>query len=134
MINGVSGDFILRTTLTPKAAATHFGLKWISKSSGGEQKESLLEIDPLQGRMGWSSPSSPSQKLPRLDAIDLLNKPICLEVVAKGTIVDVNVNGSHTLVHRLPVEDERRVTFFSDAGEVVISSTTVERLSGAIQP
>lgn len=131
-IDGVSENFALKMTLIPSREASQFGLQLTSDLSGGGSevgpKISKLEIEPSQGRIEWSWGGSSAGGPTFIEGIRDLQEPITLEVVVKGTTVDVNVNGTHTLVHRLPRSTERRLFLFSDAGELTVSDLSIQRL------
>lgn len=133
-VNGTPEDFVLHATLMPGAAASRFGLAISGLSTSKEQSSFSLQVDPSRGRVQWTRGNLPLDKPAFIEGLKELNKPITLEMVAQGTLVDLSINGMHTLVHRLPNLTQRSLSFFSETGELAISNLVVQSLSNGNRP
>lgn len=135
----VPDDFFLSFTLRPGTSrpepkipgfpTAKFSMQISGLDSSQQPSIARLEIDRVHQSIAWTTATLKSAGPVRLDGVEDMDKAIRLEVVAKGTLVDVNVNGRHTLVHRLPELSHRQVSFASGEGEAEISDLVVEPLS-----
>jgi len=122
-------NFLLTATLTPGHTAARFGFSFGSPGPGSAV--STLEMSPADGRIAWKNTRSLSPAPPSLDGVEELERPVKIELVVEGTIVDLSVNGSHTLVHRLSDLSTGPLSVFSDSGDLTITELKLESL-GAI--
>ena len=119
----VSGNFILKATLSPFDAASRFGFGFADEAA---LRASRLEFDPHGERIQWTGTPSPDGALPFIDSVHDVTGPIEVELVAQGTTVDLNVNGRHTLVHRLPATVGKTISVFCTSGRLTVTNLTAE--------
>lgn len=116
-------NFIFRATLTPGSGATRFGIRF-----GTAESSATLEFNPAQSLIQWQDSSSSKVAGPLLAEVGDLGKPVKIELVSTGKVVDIQVNGRHTLVHRLPCTGNGPMRVFSDSGDLAIADLTIEAL------
>lgn len=122
----VSGDFILKATLSTSAGADVFGFGF----NGGSEDSSWLEFDAAQGKVRWMGTPSPAGALPFIEGMDDLSRPVEVQLVVRGTIVDVAINGRHTLVHRMPGTVGREITVFTRSGCLRVTHLAIQSIEG----
>ena len=125
----VPDNFTLKATLSPADAASRFGFGF---EDGAGSAASSIEFDPLDGRIQWTGTPSPAGALPFLDGVQDLVGPIKVELVTQGTTVDLNVNGRHTLIHRLPAMIGNSILVFCTSGRLRVTHLTVQSIPPGI--
>ena len=123
----VPQDFILKATLSASAGANVFGFGF----NGDSKDASWLEFAVNQGKVRWMGAPSPAGALPSIDGVNDLSHPAEVELVARGTIVDVVINGRHTLVHRMPTTVGRNITVFTRSGHLRVTHLGIESIQGS---
>ena len=123
----VPKNFILKATLSPSEAASAFGFRFNPDSATAA---SHLEFSPAKDDVRWIGNPSPAGALPFIDGVKDLDSPIELQLIAKGTIIDVSINGRHTLVHRLPAFVGEQIVVFTNSGRLTVTDLAIKSIEG----
>ena len=122
---GRPANFMLSATLIPGQGAARYGFSFGASGSG--TGGSTLEINPSDRRVAWKSmPTSGAAAPPSLDGVEELAKPVKIKLVVQGTIADLDINGSRTLIHRLPEPSLSSLSVFSEGGDLTITDLKIE--------
>lgn len=122
----VSENFLLKARLAPTGAASRFGFSFEDEAGSGA---SSIEFDPRGGRIQWAGTPSSAGALPFLDGVEDLSGPLEIELIAQGTTVDLNVNGRHTLIRRLPATVGKTILVFCNSGQLAVTRLTLQLIS-----
>ncbi len=122
----VSENFLLKARLSPADAAARFGFSFEDVTGAGALS---IEFDPRGRRIQWAGTPSPAGALPFLDKVQDLAGPIEIELIAQGKTVDLNVNGRHTLIRRLPATVGKTMLVFCNSGQLAVTRLTVESIN-----
>ncbi len=122
----VPKNFILTATLKPGEHIGRFGFRF---GDGSGANVSTLAIEPARGRMAWTSAApSISGPAPSIEGVADLEAPMQIQIVVDGTIVDLNANGRHTLVYRLPEKQGRAISLYTEGGDLTLKDLTIQSL------
>jgi hypothetical protein len=122
MLEGLPQDFYLKAKLSPQDARKKFGFI-VTGQENGIERAFRLEIDPSSGIVRWQEPATA-----HIDGVLDAGKPVEIEIVANGTIVDLAINGKHTLIHRLPALQQRHISLFANGGTVTATDMAVSSI------
>ncbi|WP_165223564.1 LamG-like jellyroll fold domain-containing protein [Aquisphaera insulae] len=130
LFRGIPNDVRVTMTLSPQGA-TRYGVR--IRASDGKADGTELSLTPAAGRVGYSASthsasSGPQPGGPSLEAVAGLDRPIRLDLVCRHDIVDVEVDGRHTLVNRYwnPAGDALGV--WAEGGSLVVRDVVIRPL------
>lgn len=119
----------LSLTLRPSNTATAFGVTLRGKGNyeGGVE----LRLEPFRHRVSWRAADAKSldeDPLTSIYQVAGLNQPVNLEIIAKGSIFDVCINGRRTAIHRAAAQSGDQLFLFAAGGEVTVDRLEIRPL------
>ncbi len=121
----MGGQMHLTAVFGSSQGSTPFGVKVVS-GEGGSMGEELL-IDPRSQRVAWTDSNGAATQA-TLDHVDGLDRPIQLNMILDGTVVDVSINDRRTLIHRLDAISHPHLEFFTQGSDLNVSKIAVSSI------
>ena len=118
VLDGLPQNFYLKAKLSAEGSGT-FGFS-ISGKNEGTQQVFHFEIHPADRSIRWDGP-----EMAQIHWAPALGTPVEVEVVAKGTIIDTALNGTHTFIHRLPDLQQRSISLIASGSTVSVTDIVV---------
>ncbi len=120
-LRGLPADFHLKMTIIPATATGSFGL--CVRGSGAYAEGHELRFEPAREKAGWRKPDTgtlPENEHSAIYGVDGLDRPFTVELVAKGDLLDVCIDGRRTLIVRAAgsARGDRLFLFAQDGGAV----------------
>ncbi|MDQ6706625.1 MAG: hypothetical protein M3Z85_11700, partial [Acidobacteriota bacterium] len=119
----------IAATLTASAGTMAFGL--VLRGEEDIKSGLQLRFQPALRRVAWLPVEATSltvTPLASLEGVNGFDNPIQLEVITKGDLFDVSINGVRTLAHRAPNLAGKRLFIFAHNGELTVSNLVIRRL------
>ena len=132
-LRGLPADFHLKMKVTPATATGAFGL--CVRGAGAYEQGHELRFEPAREKAGWRKPDTatvPENESSAIYGVDGLDRPFSVELVAKGDILDVCIDGRRTLIVRAPgTAHGDRLFFFAQDGAAVFDAIEIHALAEA---
>ncbi|MCY2994443.1 MAG: hypothetical protein NTY19_42240 [Planctomycetota bacterium] len=118
-------------TLAPQGAVKAYGLRL--RTTGGERDGTEFRLTPGAARASFSSSthSGSGGSLPggpSIDGLRGLDRLVRLDVICRHGIVDVDVDGRHTLVNRFWNPHGNRLGVWVEDGALLVRDVTIRPL------
>ncbi|MFA5190842.1 MAG: glycosyl hydrolase [Verrucomicrobiia bacterium] len=129
-LGNVPRDFLLRARVRPVANASYFGLRLraADKMRGGTE----LRFEPRREKAGLrAADTSSSDESEQTSIYDVtgLDQPFVFELIVKGDIADLCVDGRRTLVTRIGASHDAGLFLFAQNAEVVFEAIEIRPLN-----
>jgi len=108
---------------SPRTIAYGVGLR----GQGHYERAVELRIEPFYRRVSWRSPDQSTvaaTPLSTIEQVDGLNGTVFLDILSKGDLFDVSVNGNRTTIHRAEAIGTK-LFLFGMGGEVTFERLTI---------
>ena len=115
----IEGD--ARITATVSA---HAGSAFAIRMGSPEQEQVIF--DPAAGTVTWIDPAGKPTRT-KLDHVPDLSSHVAIALTLQGTVADLSINGSRTLIHRLSSSQPSTISF-SSAGGVDVTAITLSSM------
>ncbi len=125
----VPKNILIKVSITPKNSSSDFGL--CIRGSGNYQEGYEIRFDPSHQKVGLYKPDGrpiDENDSSSIYAVEGLNQPIDLIVIAKDDIVDICINSQRTLVNRVKEIDGDMLFFFAKDDKVIFSSIEIRSI------
>ncbi len=128
-VEQIPTDARISLVLTPSGATKAFGA--VIRGAGNYESGVELRLEPARQRAEWRAVSAPTladNSLATIDGVAGLDRAVTLEIVAKGDIFDVCINGQRTAIHRTEMSAGNRLFLFAFGGKVSVEKLEVRKL------
>ncbi|QEH35545.1 hypothetical protein OJF2_40980 [Aquisphaera giovannonii] len=136
LFKNLPNDARMTLTLSPQGA-TRYGVR--VRTSDGKSDGTELSLDPAAGRVAYSASThsasrGPLPGGPSLEAVRGLDRPIRLDIVCRHDIVDVEIDGRHTLVNRYWNPKGDGLAVWAEGGALAVRDVTIRPLLEHVPP
>jgi hypothetical protein len=142
LIDNVPNDARITLTLTPQGAVKAYGLRL--RTTGGETDGTEFRLVPRTARASYSHSThsgsgGPLASGPAIEGLRGLDKAVRLDVICRHDIVDVEVDGRHTLANYFWNPKGNSLGIWVEDGTLLVSDVIIRPLlehtpSGALRP
>jgi beta-fructofuranosidase len=138
LIDQIPNDVRLTLTLVPEGPVKAFGLRL--RTSDGKTDGTELRFE--RGTAGFSARTSsggPNGKGPAIQGLENPDRATTLDIVCTHDLVDVEINGRHTLINRYWNPKGDRLGIWVEGGTLTVKDATIRNLlehtpPGALRP
>lgn len=128
-LGGAAENFILRFRVVPGPGAACFGVRWRAgpRMNGGVE----LRFEPQRQKAGLRDGNLNSVEEAEHTAlyhVEGLDKPFTVEMLVKGPLIDVSVDGRRTMVGNIPCRSGDGLYLFAQDSAVTISDIELRPL------
>lgn len=140
LIENVPDDTRVTLTLVPQGKVKAFGVRL--RTTDGECDGTEFHLVPGTGRVSFSARTSsggPNGTGPAMEGLRGLDQPVRLDIICSHDIVDVEMNGRHTLVNRYWNPKGDQLGIWVEDGALLVKDVEIRPLlahtpPGALRP
>ena len=128
-LGGVPVDLILRCRVSAAAGTHCFGIGVRGRENFRDALN--LQIEPARKKVGWRSAKNPDWsecENAALYQVEDLDKPLTIEILACGEVLDVCIDHRRTLINRQAASDGDRLFFYCQDGAATFEGIEVRPL------
>jgi sucrose-6-phosphate hydrolase SacC (GH32 family) len=137
LLDNVPNDARITLTLEPQGTVKAFGIRL--RTTDGEKDGSDFRIEPRTARASYSHSThsgsgGPLMGGPSIGGLRGLDKPVRLDVICRHDVVDVEVDGRHTLANHFWNPDGNRLGVWVEDGALLVRDVTIRPLTDRYEP
>jgi len=129
LIDQIPNDVRLTLTLVPEGPVKAFGLRL--RTTDGKSDGTGLRFEPGAATAGFSARTSsggPNGKGPTIEGLEKTGRAMTLDIVCTHDLVDVEINGRHTLINRYWNPKGDRLGIWVEGGTLSVKDATIRNL------
>lgn len=129
-------DYRLQVEIEPGPGATCFGVA-LRAGKGGDDGACDLVFHPAERRVSFSKMGGSSGKVgggPSIDAVEGMDKPFSVDIVARHDILDAEIDGKRSVVTRYWNPAGNGIRLFADGGAVSFRNIQIRPLKEPYRP